>query len=84
MPPWLVYNAQRSPMYPEIYMSMEFKRGSQNRNHYNKKKEDDDYVTKAEKNRLRKKVSKQAKKKRTLEMTEKSPDSDLQSMFFSI
>lgn len=56
MPPWLVFNAQRSAMYPEIYLSMEFKRGSQNRNHFNKLKEKEGYVSKREKGRQKKRV----------------------------
>jgi len=56
MPPWLVFNAQRSAMYPEIYNSMEFKRGSQNRNHFNKLREKEGYVSKGEKVRQRKRV----------------------------
>jgi hypothetical protein len=54
MPPYLVFNAQRSSMYPEIYVSMGFKRGSQNRNHFNRIKQDYGYVPSAEKRRVRK------------------------------
>jgi hypothetical protein len=41
-------------MYPEIYVSMEFKRGSQNRNHFNRIKQDSSYIPSAEKRRARK------------------------------
>ena len=53
-PPYLVFNAQRSSIYPEIYVSMEFKRGSQNRNHFNRIKQDSSYMPSAEKRRARK------------------------------
>eukprot|EP00584_Thalassiosira_punctigera_P006812 CAMPEP_0172541046 /NCGR_PEP_ID=MMETSP1067-20121228/11935_1 /TAXON_ID=265564 ORGANISM="Thalassiosira punctigera, Strain Tpunct2005C2" /NCGR_SAMPLE_ID=MMETSP1067 /ASSEMBLY_ACC=CAM_ASM_000444 /LENGTH=654 /DNA_ID=CAMNT_0013327015 /DNA_START=30 /DNA_END=1991 /DNA_ORIENTATION=- len=53
MPSWLVFNADRSPMYPEIYVSLEFRRGSQNRNHFNRIKEEEGYVPSRERVRLR-------------------------------
>ncbi|KAL7534884.1 hypothetical protein ACHAXR_006965, partial [Thalassiosira sp. AJA248-18] len=56
MPPWLVFNAQRSSMYPEIYASLEFRRGSQNRNYFNKIKQEDGYISRTEKSRLRKRL----------------------------
>lgn len=46
MPPWIVFNSKRSPLYPEMYITLGFRRGSQNRNFYNKQKLDDDYVPK--------------------------------------
>ena len=48
MPPWIVFNDKRSPLYPEMYITLGFRRGSQNRNFYNKQKLDDDYVPKSE------------------------------------
>jgi hypothetical protein len=45
MPPWIVFNDKRSPLYPETYVSLGFRRGSQNRNFYNKKKLEDDYIS---------------------------------------
>jgi len=44
MPPWLVFNDDRSSMYPEIYVTLGFKRGSQNRNWATKKRLEDGYV----------------------------------------
>ena len=58
MPPWLVFNADRSSMYPETYIALEYKRGSQNRNHFTKMKEEEGYVSKTEKSRLRKRQKK--------------------------
>jgi len=58
MPPWLVFNAQRSTMYPEIYASLEFRRGSQNRNHYSKIREEESHAVKDERSRLRKRERK--------------------------
>ena len=58
LPPWLVFNDQRSSMYPEIYISLGFSRGSQNRNYFNKIKQQDGYVPKPDKNRLRKRLKK--------------------------
>lgn len=46
MPPWIVFNSKRSPLYPEMYITLGFRRGSQNRNFYNKQKLDGDYVPK--------------------------------------
>ncbi len=57
-PPWLVFNDQRSSMYPEIYVTLGFKRGSQNRNYFNKKKQEDGYIPKPEKTRLKKRLGK--------------------------
>ncbi|KAL3806087.1 hypothetical protein ACHAXA_006993 [Cyclostephanos tholiformis] len=57
-PPYLVFNAKRSSMYPEIYVSMEFKRGSQNRNHFNRIKQECGYIPNAEKRRAAKKLRK--------------------------
>jgi len=48
MPPWIVFNDKRSPLYPEMYITLGFRRGSQNRNFYNKQKLDDDYISKSE------------------------------------
>jgi hypothetical protein len=62
MPPYLVFNAQRSSMYPEIYISMGFKRGSQNRNHFTRIKQDCSYTPRAEKKRVMKKLEKMARK----------------------
>lgn len=45
-------------MYPEIYVSLGFKRGSQNRNYFNKIKQQDGYVPKPDKTRLRKRLKK--------------------------
>ena len=58
MPSWIVFNAERSPMYPEIYNALGFRRGAQNRNHFSKKMMEDGYVPRIEKNRLRKKLKK--------------------------
>lgn len=58
MPPWLVFNAQRSSMYPEIYVALEFRRGSQNRNHFNKLREEEGYIPNSERVRRRKKLKK--------------------------
>ncbi|KAL7553566.1 hypothetical protein ACHAWF_016864 [Thalassiosira exigua] len=58
MPPWLVFNVERSSMYPETYFSLQFKRGSQNRSWFNKLKQEDGYVSKSEKSRLRKRQKK--------------------------
>merc|ERR1712194_208845 len=49
MPPWLVFKAQRSSLYPEIYQSLKFRRGSQNRNHFIKVKDSEGYASVAEK-----------------------------------
>lgn len=46
MPPWIVFNSKRSPLYPEMYITLGFRRGSQNRNFYNKQKLNGDYVPK--------------------------------------
>ncbi len=48
MPPWIVFNSKRSPLYPEMYITLGFRRGSQNRNFYNKQKLDGDYVPKSD------------------------------------
>lgn len=56
LPPWLVFNDQRSSMYPEIYVSLGFKRGSQNRNYFKKMKQEDGYVPRPEKTRLKKRL----------------------------
>jgi len=48
MPPWIVFNDKRSPLYPEMYITLGFRRGSQNRNFYNKQKLDDDYVSRSD------------------------------------
>ena len=45
MPPWIVFNEQHSPMYPELFIAMKFKRGSQNRNWAGKAKTAEDYVS---------------------------------------
>ena len=45
-------------MYPETYIALEYKRGSQNRNHFTKMKEEEGYVSKTEKSRLRKRQKK--------------------------
>lgn len=58
MPSWIVFNAEHSPMYPEIYNALGFRRGAQNRNHFSKKMMEDGYVPRIEKNRLRKKLKK--------------------------
>ena len=44
MPSWIVFNEQHSPMYPELFIAMKFKRGSQNRNWAGKAKTAEDYV----------------------------------------
>jgi hypothetical protein len=54
MPPYLVFNSTRSSMYPEIYVSLGFRRGSQNRNYFMKAKLDDGYKPPQERRRLRK------------------------------
>ena len=54
MPPWIVFNDKRSPLYPEMYVTLGFRRGSQNRNFYNKQKLDDDYVSYSERRNERK------------------------------
>ena len=54
MPPYLVFNSTRSSMYPEIYVSLGFRRGSQNRNHFMKARQDDGYIIPQEKKRLKK------------------------------
>lgn len=54
MPPWLVFNDDRSSMYPEIYVALGFKRGSQNRNYFSKIKQEDGYIPRSEKSRERK------------------------------
>ena len=54
MPPWLVFKAHRSSMYPEIYQSLKFRRGSQNRNFYDKMRDSKEYVSKVDRNRTRK------------------------------
>ena len=72
MPPWLVFNDERSSMYPEIYAALEFRRGSQNRNHYNKIKEEDGYIPRSEKHR-------EAKRLRKLRM--KDPYSTVTSLY---
>merc|ERR1719253_1994675 len=45
-------------MYPEIYKALQFRRGSQNRNFYNRVKDSEDYVSMAERSRARKKKRK--------------------------
>ena len=55
MPPYLVFNSTRSSMYPEIYVSLGFRRGSQNRNWSMKTRQDDGYVPPHERKRLKKK-----------------------------
>ena len=48
MPPWIVFNKKRSPLYPEMYITLGFRRGSQNRNFYNKQKLEEDYIPRGE------------------------------------
>ena len=55
MPPWIVFNANRSSLYPEMYITLGFRRGSQNRNFYNKKKLEEDYIPRGERRIERKK-----------------------------
>merc|ERR1712086_87689 len=45
----LVFKAQRSSLYPEIYQSLKFRRGSQNRNHFIKVKDSEGYASVVEK-----------------------------------
>eukprot|EP00804_Cyclotella_cryptica_P026636 CCRYP_019089-RA/>CCRYP_019089-RA protein AED:0.16 eAED:0.16 QI:1468/1/1/1/1/0.8/5/144/860 len=45
MPSWIVFNDQHSSMYPELFIALKFKRGSQNRNWAGKKKRSEDYVS---------------------------------------
>ena len=59
-PPYLVFDAQHSSIYPEIYVSMGFKRGSQNRNHFKMIKQDCTYIPSADKRRAMKKLKKKA------------------------
>lgn len=44
MPSWIVFNEQHTSMYPELFIAMNFKRGSQNRNWAGKIKTAEDYV----------------------------------------
>merc|ERR1712085_189876 len=64
MPPWLVFKAQRSSLYPEIYQSLKFRRGSQNRNHFIKVKDSEGYASVAEtRNKLTAERKKRNRKK---------------------
>jgi len=68
MPPWLVFNDARSSMYPEIYVTLGFKRGSQNRNWATKKRLEDGYVPRWEQKKDYKK-----RKRLSLDHTETKP-----------
>merc|ERR1712085_175828 len=68
MPPWLVFKAQRSSLYPEIYQSLKFRRGSQNRNHFIKVKDSEGYASVAVK---RNKLTAERKERNKIKLEKK-------------
>ena len=52
-PPWMVFNAQRSSIYPEVFISMGFKRGANNSKWCAKLKLEEGYILAHERLRLR-------------------------------
>ncbi|EED94509.1 predicted protein [Thalassiosira pseudonana CCMP1335] len=61
MPGWIVFNERHSSMYPELFISLGFKRGSQNRNWADKMALAEGYLSRNEKRRIRKKKRRRMK-----------------------
>jgi len=53
-PPWMVFNEERSSIYPEVFISLGFKRGANNTKFFVKQAQEEGYINAHEKHRARK------------------------------
>ncbi|KAL7468222.1 hypothetical protein ACHAXS_008449 [Conticribra weissflogii] len=55
-PPWMVFNVERSSIYPEVFISLGFKRGANNTKFFVRQAQEEGYINAHEKHRARKNI----------------------------